>query len=90
MYMIPIQQIIPQEESKQPTSSSLPLSQSVDNIALLHLDIVWCLFRLKHISRLSNARTRLNVARLGLERSHGAGMERMRQLQGGFCPELAM
>lgn len=63
--------------------------QAVDNVAMLHLDTVWCLFLLKDISRLSNARSRLSVARHSLQRSHGANMERMRQLQGGFCPGLA-
>ncbi|KAL3689731.1 hypothetical protein R1sor_016040 [Riccia sorocarpa] len=64
--------------------------EAVDNVALLHLDTVWCLFILRDIDRLAVARERLSMARDGLSRSHGRNLERLRVLQGGFCPELAV
>lgn len=64
--------------------------EAVDNAALLQLDTVWCLFMLRDISRLAVARERLLKAREGLSRSHGSNLERLRVLQGGFCPELAV
>ncbi|CAM6119310.1 unnamed protein product [Calypogeia fissa] len=64
--------------------------EAVDNAALLQLDTVWCLFMLRDISRLAVARERLLNAREGLSRSHGSNLERLRVLQGGFCPELAV
>ncbi|XP_024370673.1 uncharacterized protein [Physcomitrium patens] len=64
--------------------------EAVDNVALLQIDTVWCLFMLRDIERLSVARERLARARDGLKRSHGPNLERLRVLQGGFCPELAL
>ena len=61
----------------------------VDNVALLLLDIVWCLFVMRNIRRLAEARARLSECRCRLARSHGAGLERLRVLQGNFSPELA-
>lgn len=45
---------------------------------------------LRDIERLAVARERLARARDGLGRSHGRNLERLRVLQGGFCPELAL
>ncbi|KAG6556968.1 hypothetical protein Mapa_001384 [Marchantia paleacea] len=64
--------------------------EAVDNVALLHLDTVWCLFMLRDIALLAVARERLLMSREGLSRSHGRNLERLRVLQGGFCPELAV
>ncbi|KAG0590476.1 hypothetical protein M758_1G109800 [Ceratodon purpureus] len=64
--------------------------EAVDNVALLQIDTVWCLFMLRDIARLAVARERLARARDGLKRSHGPNLERLRVLQGGFCPELAL
>ncbi|CAM6069601.1 unnamed protein product [Sphagnum tenellum] len=64
--------------------------EAVDNVALLQIDTVWSLFMLRDIARLAVARERLKKAREGLLRSHGKNLERLRVLQGGFCPELAL
>ncbi|KAH7435004.1 hypothetical protein KP509_06G044600 [Ceratopteris richardii] len=66
------------------------LLEAVDNVALLQIDIVWCYFMLKDIARIADAGKRLSQARDGLRRSHGPNLERLRILQGGFCPELAI
>ncbi|OAE21604.1 hypothetical protein AXG93_939s1110 [Marchantia polymorpha subsp. ruderalis] len=64
--------------------------EAVDNVALLHLDTVWCFFMLRDLALLAVARERLSMSREGLSRSHGRNLERLRVLQGGFCPELAV
>eukprot|EP00850_Spirogloea_muscicola_P008856 SM000048S16568 [mRNA] locus=s48:526308:529491:+ [translate_table: standard] len=63
--------------------------QAVDNVAILQIDIVWCLFQQRDIQQLPKARARLAEARSGLRRSHGADLQRLQHLQGGFRPELA-
>ncbi|GAQ78669.1 ubiquitin-associated (UBA)/TS-N domain-containing protein [Klebsormidium nitens] len=64
--------------------------EAVDNVSLLQIDTVWCLYMLKDVARLAVARERLTNARAGLRKAHGAHLERLRMLQGGFCPELAL
>ncbi|XP_044464617.1 NEDD8 ultimate buster 1 [Mangifera indica] len=62
----------------------------VDNVPILQIDMVWCYFLLQDISWLSVAGVRLERAREGIERSHGKDSSRMRLLQGGRHPELAL
>lgn len=63
---------------------------SVDNVGLLLLDSVWCLFKLQDSGRLAAARAKLRRARTCLAASHGAHLERLRVLHGNFQPELAI
>eukprot|EP01018_Ginkgo_biloba_P022885 Gb_03805 [translate_table: standard] len=63
--------------------------EMVDNVSLLQIDTVWCYFMLRDISCLTMAGIRLKEARNGLAHCYGANLERVRVLQGGFCPELA-
>lgn len=65
-------------------------SQLVDNVPILQIDMVWCYFLLQDISWLSVAGVRLEKAREGIERSHGKDSSRMRLLQAGRYPELAL
>ncbi|KAL5786326.1 hypothetical protein ACOSQ2_008718 [Xanthoceras sorbifolium] len=62
----------------------------VDNVPLLQIDMVWCYFMLRDISWLSVAGMRLQKAREGIERAHGKDSFRMRLLQVGRHPELAL
>ncbi|CAN8270762.1 unnamed protein product [Cochlearia groenlandica] len=62
----------------------------VDNIPIMQIDIVWCYFLLRDIKCLSDAGVRLEKARKGLERAHGKDLSRVRLLQAGQCPELAL
>ncbi|KAG2298053.1 hypothetical protein Bca4012_009262 [Brassica carinata] len=62
----------------------------VDNIPIMEIDIVWCYFLLRDIKCLSDAGFRLEKARKGLERAHGKDLSRVRLLQAGQCPELAL
>ncbi|ESQ50280.1 hypothetical protein EUTSA_v10001944mg [Eutrema salsugineum] len=62
----------------------------VDNISIMEIDIVWCYFLLRDLKCLSDAGVRLEKARKGLERAHGKDLSRVRLLQAGQCPELAL
>lgn len=62
----------------------------VDNVPLLQIDMVWCYFMLRDISWLSEAGIRLRKAREGIERAHGKDSSRVRLLQAGRHPELAL
>ncbi|XWS70767.1 hypothetical protein CRYUN_Cryun03dG0077100 [Craigia yunnanensis] len=62
----------------------------IDNVPILQIDIVWCYFLLRDISWLSVAGIRLEKAREGLERCHGKDFSRVRLLQAGCQPELAL
>lgn len=64
--------------------------QLVDNVPILQIDMVWCYFMLRDIRWLSEAGLRLAKAREGLERSHGKDASRVRILQNGRYPELAL
>ncbi|KAL3511245.1 hypothetical protein ACH5RR_030646 [Cinchona calisaya] len=64
--------------------------EMVDNVSILQIDMVWCYFMLRDISWLAVAGQRLAKAREGIERAHGKGSIRLRLLQGGQCPELAL
>ncbi|GJP40747.1 hypothetical protein CLOM_g405 [Closterium sp. NIES-68] len=65
------------------------ITESVDNIPMLLLDIVWCHYMTKDVANLASAKGRLAAARAALRRAHGADMSRLRMLQGNFRPELA-
>ncbi|KAI3884005.1 hypothetical protein MKX03_005280 [Papaver bracteatum] len=64
--------------------------EMIDNAPILQIDMVWCYFMLKDIKWLSMAGVRLEKARKGLERSHGKDSSRVRILQGGTQPEVAL
>ncbi|KAK9269249.1 hypothetical protein L1049_001019 [Liquidambar formosana] len=62
----------------------------VDNVPILQIDMVWCYFMLRDIRWLSEAGIRLAKAREGIERAHGKDASRVRLLQAGRYPELAL
>lgn len=64
--------------------------QLIDNVPILQIDMVWCYFMLRDISWLSMAGIRLSKAREGIERAHGKDASRLRLLQGGRYPEIAL
>ncbi|KAJ8562268.1 hypothetical protein K7X08_011559 [Anisodus acutangulus] len=68
----------------------LTMGEMVDNVPILQIDMVWCYFMLRDISWLSVAGVRLVKAREGLERSHGKEASRLRLLQKGHYPEIAL
>ncbi|KAG7579008.1 Ubiquitin-associated domain [Arabidopsis thaliana x Arabidopsis arenosa] len=62
----------------------------VDNLPMMEIDIVWCYFLLRDVKCLSDAGVRLERARKGLERAHGKDLSRVRLLQAGQSPEMAL
>ncbi|WOK91620.1 hypothetical protein Cni_G00311 [Canna indica] len=66
------------------------LTEMIDNMPMLQLDIVWCYFMLRDVSCLAVAGMRLQKARKGFERSHGKDSSRFRLLQAGYQAELAI
>lgn len=62
----------------------------IDNVPILQIDMVWCYFMLRDMRWLSDAGKRLEMARAGIERAHGKDSLRLRLLQGGRYPELAL
>ncbi|CAJ2661895.1 unnamed protein product [Trifolium pratense] len=62
----------------------------IDNVPILQIDMVWCYFMLRDIRWLSDAGKRLEMARAGIERAHGKDSLRLRLLQGGRYPEVAL
>ncbi|CAN4113105.1 unnamed protein product [Withania somnifera] len=75
---------------KPSLSCDRKLIEMVDNVPILQIDMVWCYFMLRDISWLSVAGVRLAKAREGLERSHGKEASRLRLLQKGRYPEIAL
>uniref|UniRef100_A0A383VM59 UBA domain-containing protein n=1 Tax=Tetradesmus obliquus TaxID=3088 RepID=A0A383VM59_TETOB len=64
--------------------------EGVDNLGMLLLDIVWCCYKLRDVSRLGVCSERLAQARRMLAKAHGPHQERLRLLHGGFSPEQAI
>jgi len=64
--------------------------QLIDNVPILQIDMVWCYFMIRDIRWLADAGKRLEIARIGIERAHGKDSLRLRLLQGGRFPELAL
>ncbi|XP_030379452.1 NEDD8 ultimate buster 1 [Scaptodrosophila lebanonensis] len=64
--------------------------ESVDNYALLNLDIVWCYLCLKNVSQLPDAERRLSICERSFRRSYGDNFARLYALKGKACPERAL
>ncbi|KAJ7979023.1 NEDD8 ultimate buster 1 [Quillaja saponaria] len=62
----------------------------IDNVPILQIDMVWCYFMLRDMRWLSVAGKRLEKAREGIEQAHGKDSFRVRLLQGGRYPTLAL
>jgi hypothetical protein len=66
------------------------LVQSVDNVALLNLDIVWCYLNLKSIMQLPDAEARLKVCEENFKRSYGENLSRVKTLKGSSENERSL
>lgn len=66
------------------------LVQSVDNVALLNLDIVWCYLNLKSIMQLPDAEARLKVCEENFKRSYGENLSRVKSLKGSSENERSL
>lgn len=58
------------------------LVRSVDNVALLNLDIVWCYLNLKSIMQLPDAESRLKICEENFKRSYGENLSRVKSVKG--------
>ncbi|KAM7348693.1 NEDD8 ultimate buster 1 isoform 2-T2 [Cochliomyia hominivorax] len=64
--------------------------ESVDNYALVNLDIVWCYLCLKNVTQLPDAQRRLELCEKSFRRSYGQNFERLITLKGNASPEKAL
>uniref|UniRef100_A0A1I8NVK4 UBA domain-containing protein n=1 Tax=Stomoxys calcitrans TaxID=35570 RepID=A0A1I8NVK4_STOCA len=64
--------------------------ESVDNYALVNLDIVWCYLCLKNVTQLPDAQRRLDICEKSFRRSYGDNLQRLITLKGEGCPEKAL
>jgi len=58
------------------------LLQSVDNYALLNLDIAWCYLCLQSVTHIPDAEQRLHKCEENFHWSYGPNLERLLQLKG--------
>jgi len=70
-------------------SCSSELLNSVDNYAILNLDICWCYLELKNIEALPDIEERLKSCEVCFNKSYGNDMERLIALKGSTGEEAA-
>lgn len=78
------------EADEQFSTCDSKLLESVDNYALLNLDIVWCYMCLKNVAQLPDADRRLSICERSFKRSYGENYSRLYALKGRGCPERAL
>uniref|UniRef100_A0A0K8RMC1 Putative adaptor protein nub1 n=1 Tax=Ixodes ricinus TaxID=34613 RepID=A0A0K8RMC1_IXORI len=66
------------------------LLKSVDNYALLCLDITWCYLSLQSVNQLFDAEARLKACEMGFHRCYGENLERLTAIKGGSDKEAAL
>ncbi|XP_075215213.1 NEDD8 ultimate buster 1-like isoform X1 [Lycorma delicatula] len=70
------------EAVKEFSSCNSQLLNSVDNYALLNLDIAWCYLCLKNVTQLPDAEERLKICESKFRYSYGPNLERVVALKG--------
>ncbi|XP_014102311.1 NEDD8 ultimate buster 1 isoform X1 [Bactrocera oleae] len=78
------------EADEKFTTCNSGFLESVDNYALVNLDIVWCYLCLKNVTQLPDAQRRLDICEKSFRRSYGENMNRLIALKGNACPERAL
>lgn len=64
--------------------------KSIDNVALLNLDIVWCYLQLKSIMQLPDAERRLDVCEDSFKRTYGENFERVKLIKNSDMSERCL
>jgi len=70
------------EADREINSCNSALVQTIDNYAILNLDIVWCYLCLKSIMQLPDAERRLQICEQSFKRSYGENFSRLAELKG--------
>lgn len=78
------------EADNEFSSCQSNLLQSVDNYALLNLDIVWCYLCLKSVTHLPDAERRLKLCEDNFRKSYGDNFDRVVGLKGSDGNEKAL
>lgn len=64
--------------------------KSIDNVALLNLDITWCYLQLKSITQLPDAERRLMICEESFKRSYGENFERVKMIKNNDMSERCL
>lgn len=67
-----------------------PIVKSIDNIALLNLDITWCYLQLQSITQLPDAERRLTLCEESFKRSYGENFARLKVMKDGDMSERCL
>ncbi|XP_053385428.1 NEDD8 ultimate buster 1-like isoform X2 [Mercenaria mercenaria] len=78
------------EADKEFKQCRADILNSVDNYAILCLDIVWCYLCLKHVEDLPDAEERLRNSENFFQKSYGSDLQRLMAVKGSSGEELAL
>ncbi|XP_054260739.1 NEDD8 ultimate buster 1-like isoform X2 [Macrosteles quadrilineatus] len=78
------------EADKKYSECTSELLKSVDNYALLHLDIAWCYLCLRNPAQIPDADQRLSMCEQNFHRTYGPNLERLIIIKGTTGSEAAL